>query len=358
MNFKELQQAEKPYDELMVIGKNIEKQGQLYHIAGMTRCGTQAVLYVLEQESLIKKDKNKNEAKVKSKIQKNNIKENSIHTEQTNRINMKNRSENSYFFDIEELRIGNDICSVQQASSGRLGIQNYERLFLFFDMFHAGWKPQDEPFWTVDWEELMLTEVVFDLKQEKLPVWQGDIFVKMHKRHKTYLVEKPVCLKTGEESEIEFVLEDDRKGICYINKVYPMDIWKEQEEQFQNPKYLERMTEKELEEMKQKFYSCLEQSCPKGMCYLGIEYECTLKGNLIFYDSEFLEAGPKTGNGSTTSLMIMLKPDEPIGKHGYENHGCVIQTPVFSDIEKLSAEIFQYIEFLPEKEELLIIKAQ
>ena len=59
MNFKELQQAEKPYDELMVIGKNIEKQGQLYHIAGMTRCGTEAVLYVLEQESLIKKDKNK-----------------------------------------------------------------------------------------------------------------------------------------------------------------------------------------------------------------------------------------------------------------------------------------------------------
>lgn len=353
MNFRELYQAKAQYDELMVIEKNIEKQERLYHIVGMTRCGTQAVLYVLEQENYVKKNEQTNALERKNKKQ-----ENCLSTKQTNRMNMKNVSENSYFFDIEEFKIGNNEYFVQQACSGNLDVENYERMSLFFDMFYAGWNPQNSPFETVDWKELMLTEVVVHLKQKKLPVWQGDIFVKLHKRYKTYLVEKSVCLKTGKESELEFTLEDGRKGICYINKVYPIDVWKEQEEQFQNPKYLEKITEKELEEIKCHFYSCLEQNCPKGMYYLGIEYECTLKGSLIFYDSAFLEAEPKVYHGSASALMMLLKPDEPVGKHGYENHGCMIQTPVLPDIEKLLAELFQYMEFLPEKEELLIGKTE
>lgn len=353
MNFRELHQAKAPYDELMVIEKNIEKQGRIYHIAGITRCGTQAVLYILEQENDIKKNE-----QINSLERKNNKQENNLSTKQTNRMNMKNGSENSYFFDIEKFKIEHNEYFVQQACSGNLDVENYERISLFFDMFHAGWNPKNSPFEMVDWKELMLTEIVIDLKQKKLPVWQEDVFVKLHKRFKTYLVEKPVCLKTGEESELEFILEDGRKGICYINKVYPIDVWEEQERQFQNPKYLERMTEKELEEMKHDFYSCLEPNCPKGMCYLGIEYECSLKGNLVFYDSAFLEAESEVYHGSASALMMLLKPDEPVGKHGYENHGCMIQTAVLPDIEKFLAELFQYIEVLPEKEELLAAKTE
>lgn len=337
MNFKELQQAEKKYDELMVIGKNIEKQGRIYHIAGMTRHEKQAVLYVLEQEN----------------FEENEIEESKAQKESTNRMNMKNRSENSYFFDIEELKIGNDIYLVKTASSGCLGADNYEKLLLFSDMLRAGWKAQDSPFWSVDWDQLMLTEIVFEIQRDQLPAWQGEISVKLHRRYKTYFVEQPVCLTVGEETEIEFVLEDGRKGICYINKVSPVDVWKEQEEQFQNPKYLERVTKEELEEMKQKFFSCLEQDCPRGMCYLGIEYECNIEGNIVFYDSAFLDAGPRIHNGSAASLMILLRPDEPVGKHGYPNHGCMIQTAVPPDVQKLSAELFQFLELLPEKEELI-----
>lgn len=336
MNFEELQQAEKKYDELMIIGKNIEKQGRIYHIAGMTRCGTQAVLYVLEQGD------SRKEAGEKQ-------------TEYTNRMSMKSHSQDSYFFDIEELKIENHIYSAKTASSGCLGVNNCEMLLLFSDMLRAGWKAQDTPFWFADWDELMLTEITFEMEQEKLPVWQGEIFVKLHRGHKTYFPEQPVCLTVGEENEVEFVLEDGRKGVCYINKVSPVDVWKEQEEQFQNPKYLERMTKKELEKMKQKFYSCLEQDCPKGMCYLGIEYECTIEGNIIFYDSAFLDANLRVySGGSAASLMMLLRPDEPVGKHGYQNHGCIIQTPVLPDVQKLSAELFQFVELLPEKEELLI----
>lgn len=347
MNFEELEQAEKKYDELIVIGKNIEKRNRIYHIAGMTRCGTQAVLYVLEQEDSWRET---DEIQKKSEIPKAS----ETQTEYTNRMSMKSHLQNNYFFDIEELKIGNSIYSAKTASSGCLGMNNHEMLLLFSDMLRAGWKAQDSPFWSVDWDRLILTETTFEMIEKKLPVWQGEISVKLHRRHKTYFVEQPVCLTVGEESKIEFILEDRRKYICYINKVSPIDVWKEQEEQFQNPKYLEQMTEEEFEKMKQRFYSCLEQNCPKGMCYLGIEYECNIEGNIVFYDSAFLDTEQRVYSGSAASLMMLLKPDEPIGKHGYKNHGCIIQTPVPPDVQKLSAELFQFVELLPEKEELLI----
>lgn len=336
MNFQELQQAEKKYDELMVVGKTIEIQERIYHIVGMIREKMQAVLYILELDDFEEK--------------KENIK---------NRMSMKG-AKNSYFFDIGEFKIENAAYSVQQASSGCLGVNNCEMQLLFFDMMRAGWKPQDNPFWTVDWDKILLTSVVLELKQEKLPVWQGEIFVKLHKRPKVHLIEQPVCLTIGEKKKLEFTLKNGEKGICYINKVYPIDVWKEQEKQFENPKYLERMTKEELEDMKQKFYCSLEQNCPKGMCFLAIEYECTLEGSLVFHDSAFLDAKPTeikiTGTGGTSILFMRLKPDNPIGEHGFQNLGCIIQTVVSSDIQSLSAELFQFVEILPEKEELLIRK--
>ena len=102
---------------------------------------------------------------------------------------------------------------------------------------------------------------------------------------------KPVCLRPGEEAEITFSLEDGRSGICYVNRVYPIDIWRENEERFRDPRYLEIMTAEELEKHKKEFFEGLEQDCPRGMCYLGIEYECTLDGNLTFYDKAFLDGG-------------------------------------------------------------------
>ena len=49
-------------------------------------------------------------------------------------------------------------------------------------------------------------------------------------------------------------------------------------------------------------------------------------------------------------MMMLLKPDEPYGKHGLAQHGCVIQTPVFLDIKQMEAELFYYMEMLGEKE--------
>lgn len=83
------------------------------------------------------------------------------------------------------------------------------------------------------------------------------------------------------------------------------------------------------------------------MYYLGIEYECTLAGSLVFYERELLEAEPKTHKGSARVMMMLLKPDEPIGKHGIRQHGCVIQTPLSGDVKSVQAELFSFMENVP-----------
>ncbi|MDE7276504.1 MAG: hypothetical protein K2N98_06585, partial [Lachnospiraceae bacterium] len=97
----------------------------------------------------------------------------------------------------------------------------------------------------------------------------------------------------------------------------------------------------------------LEQDCPRGMCYLGIEYECTLEGSLAFYDRAFLESEPRISQGSASVMMMLLRPDEPTGKHGLRQHGCVIQTPVAPEVRQLEAELFRFDEMFGEGTEFV-----
>ena len=89
------------------------------------------------------------------------------------------------------------------------------------------------------------------------------------------------------------------------------------------------------------------------MCYLGIEYECTLEGGLAFYDRAFLESEPRTYQGSASLMMMMLRPDESTGKHGLQQRGCVIQTPVAPDVRQLEAELFRFDEMFEEGREFV-----
>ena len=80
------------------------------------------------------------------------------------------------------------------------------------------------------------------------------------------------------------------------------------------------------------------------MCYIGIEYECSKEIQLQFYSKEFLKSVPETHGGSSTFLLMRVKPDKKIGTHGLPLRGCVIQTPVSPDTTIIPAELFSYLE--------------
>lgn len=344
MNFTQLMQAKQTFDEIMPIGETIEREGKNYHFIGMARKEDKAYLYIMERFDPEKAAYKKPDGRCR------------------NRDRMKStlRYPEDYFSDITALRIGKEELQTKGATSGPLGVgANFdcESILLFLEMMDAGWQlPEDDEFALEDWENIWLTTITFQWKRETLPGWRRqEIVIKHRFDGRNYDIEKPLCLRIGEEGEFTFSLADGRTGICYINKVYLIDVWKENEERFQDPRYLEYVTKEELEKQKEEFFRYLEEDCPRGMYYLGIEYECTLEGNLTFYEKHLLDAEPKTHKGSARVMMMLLKPDEPVGKHGIRQHGCVIQTPLSQNTREVQAEAFSFRESIQEKEETLLL---
>lgn len=358
MNFEQMWQAYRNFDEVMPIGRTVELEGKAHHIVGMTRTGKQAEMYVLECAPKEKEPSGNGLAENDSKA--GGL---SRMPEHTNRMSMKIVPVECLLYNIVTIKLGEWELETGDANSGPLALNeggaivdaDCESYLLFYEMMRSGWTlPEDSPFLSMDWNDIWLTRLTFRTEIEHLPVWTDqEILIKWGRRTKPHYVEKPVCLTVGEETELHFVIEDGRHGVCYINKVYPMDIWKENEEKFKNPRYLEIMSAEELEKQKESFFRNLEQDCPRGMCYLGIEYECTLEGSLAFYDRAFLESEPRTYQGRSSMMMMLLRPDEPTGRHGLRQRGCIIQTPVAPDIQKLKAELFRFDEMFGEGKEFV-----
>ena len=242
---------------------------------------------------------------------------------------------------------------MRSGSGGSLhhSIPNYEAMIVFMDMLRAGW---EIPEWLKDeeWDNLqMVTLVIEDM--EKLPQYSSEmpITIKHSPSFVQHMVEKTVTLNVGKSRSFSFVDSYGDEVQCYINDVKLIDVWKDTEEQFSDLKYTERFPEEQLQEIKKHCYEALTQSCPKGMCYIGVEYECSKDLGLQFYSKEFLRSYPETHEGSAAALFMRLKPDQETGTHNLPLKGCVIQTAVSSDTSNIPAELFLYMEKAAEWEE-------
>lgn len=223
---------------------------------------------------------------------------------------------------------------------------DYGTVQLFFDMMSAGWTI---PEWlkNTDWDNLLLLTLTMD-NVEKLPEFTPEMPITITHcpipvRH---IVEKPITLNVGKSRSFYFTDGYGEEVQCHINNVTLIDVWKETEEQWNNPGLAERLSPEQLEQARKHRYDALKQNCPKGMCYVGIEYECSKDLNLTFYSKQYLQSLPEIHEGSASFILMCLKPDKKTGTHDLPLKGCVIQTPVPPDTVKISAELFLYFEMV------------
>ena len=335
MKFQYLEGLYKNWRDILVIGRTIERDGKRYHIVGMT-LGDEAKLYIIEPysepEHFSHRPKGvRNQRKI-----------------------MKEHTGNEVcYLHCSDFYMGNQRLQVRSGSAGALkyDTENYETIQVFFDMLRAGWKI---PEWLKDeeWDNLQrVTLVIEDI--EKLPQYSPEmpITIKHFPSAVQHFVEKAVTLNVGKSCSFRFADSCGDEVQCYINDVKLIDVWKDTEEQFSDPQYTERFPEEQLQEIKKHCYEALTQSCPKGMCYIGVEYECSKDLGLQFYSKEFLKSYPETHEGSAAALFMRLKPDQERGTHNLPLRGCVIQTAVSPDTSKISAELFLYMEKAAEWEE-------
>ena len=335
MKFQYLEAFHKNWRDILVIGRTIERDDKRYHMVGMT-LADEAKLYIIEPYS---------EPEHYSHRSKGVRNQRKIMKEHTG-------SEVCYLH-CSDFYLGDQRLQVRSGSGGSLyhSIPNYEAMIVFLDMLRAGW---EIPEWLKDedWDNLqMVTLVIEDMK--KLPKYSPEmpITIKHSPSFVQHMVEKTVTLNVGKSRSLRFVDSYGDEVQCYINDVKLIDVWKDTEEQFNDPRYTETVSAERLQEMKDHCFEALKQSCPKGMCYIGVEYECSKDLSLQFYSKKFLRSYPETHEGSAATFFMRLKPDQETGTHNLPLRGYVIQTAVSPDTTKIPAELLFYMEKVAEWEE-------
>ena len=234
------------------------------------------------------------------------------------------------------------------ASSGPLKNSDYgEAYFMFLRMMEAGWSLSEySPFYDMDWDLFVVTNIELQGEFDKLPEWTEDMEALVYTEQEGGLIEQTVRLERGAEAELEFLMADGRTAHCYLNKIFIFDMWEEQEKKFADSEYrariLKHISEEEFEEMKRNCFATLEEQGLKGQCYLALYYECDQDLNLVFYDKEYLDTVPEPREGSCSSMAIMMRPEQKTGIHGFPLKGAVIQKPVSKDTVSIEAELFSY----------------
>lgn len=334
MRFSWLEGVSKKWKEILVIGKTIERDGKKYHMVGMTMEEETASLYIIEPYE----EKNFHQSK-KKRTQRQLIRE--------------QETENDGYSNCKEFRIGNKKLCTQSGCSGVLRADNYEDIKLFLDMMDAGW---EIPEWLgeEDWDRLQLHTLIF-AGLKRLPKYSPDMPIVIRhgqgvNRHLLYRA-KQIVLGIGKPCSFQFTAHDGEKVQCYINDVMLVDMWEEAGKKFDDAKYREHFTEEQLREIESQYYEALRQNCPEGMCYIGIEYECSRDISLQFYAKSFLDSYPEIHSGSAAFLLMHWKPDRRTGIHGLPLKGGIIDVPFSPDTTAVAAELHFYVEMTQEWEE-------
>lgn len=324
MNFSLLKGFHSKWQDILVIGKTTERDGKKYHIVGMT-LSDEAELYIIEPYI---EPENRSRKGIRS-----------------HRGVLKEHERREYsYLHCSDLCLGGEHLKIQGGMGSPMNSDNYSMFQLFFDMMSAGWTV---PEWLrdMDWDNLCLLTLHMTAPA-KLPAFtpQMPLTITHRPNPVQHIIEKTVTLNVGKSRSFCFTDSHGDEVFCHINSVALIDVWRNTEEELNDPKLAERFSPEQLKEAAKHMYDALEQCCPKGMCYISIEYECSKNYDLTFYSKQYLKSHPETHSGSSRFLMMRLKPDQETGTHGLPLKGCVIQTPVSPDTIKIPAELFLYHE--------------
>lgn len=147
MNFSTLSDCHKEWQDILVIGKTIERDGWKYHILGMT-LSDEAKLYIIEPYD-----------------KREPINRKGVHNYRRRLKEYKGRS--CCYLHCSEFCLGNERLQTQGGMGGYLEHSDYGTIQLFLDMMSAGWTV---PEWLkdTDWADLQLVTI-----RNALPIWKN-----------------------------------------------------------------------------------------------------------------------------------------------------------------------------------------
>lgn len=320
------------WNEILVIGRTIERENNKYHIFGIT-IDEEAKLYIIEPYREIEEQKPRRKQNQRTMLR-------------------MQHGEEACYQNCRKIYFGNKKLLVFGASSTCLKYTEYE---IIFDLMDAGW---NVPEWLKyeDWGQLQLVTLELE-SMNKLPKYTLDmlIVIKHQPMSKKHILKKTktVTLRTGKKSAFSFMDSYGDRVQCYINDVALIGVWKDTQDRFDDSRYREHLTQEQIEQMKTSCLEVLEKNCPKGKYFIEFEYECSKEINLQLYTKEYLNSNPESNNGSSTSLIMMTKSDKKLGTHSLPLMSSVLQTPVQAEVKEVKVELVYYMEKVNAWEEVI-----
>ena len=265
-------------------------------------------------------------------------------------VGPKNRWED-VFQAVRSVTIGDTQLTVKSSSVQRCSLQNWENAVILTEFLRHGWAPSGIDLQDID--GLFLIAIKFVEAYNAIPDFGENpmLLLQSAPLAATCLVEQPVTLTVGEDYPEKLWFKDQMTGETHwaqINRVYLQDMWSDMMKNFDDPRYTERFTAKEIEKAKLDYERHSATVCPRGMCLPAVEYECEEDLTLQFYSKAWLEAEPVISNSATG--IIMATTDQKLGVSGLKLKIALIQEPVPADTQSIDAELFyfQRIEHRPD----------
>lgn len=238
------------------------------------------------------------------------------------------------FAGIKSVSCGENCCFICSSQTSQLSNNEAEHAILLSEFIKSGWNCPC--FADLNPDNIYIISCVLsdcektDFSQKTVIAFRPD--------NKRYLAEIPLLLNPGESNK-EIKLSDGK--IIYIRKISPFDLHKHTEEIFSHEKIINSFSPKELEEKKKEIDESNEKLCPKGQCFITVEYEAPENISIDIktvktLDSRISHSGGAFGIIASSSLTPTHK--------GYSVKVAAINEPFTPDFKSVEAEIFSYSE--------------
>lgn len=198
----------------------------------------------------------------------------------------------------------------------------------------------------VDYRETELVTIEFCGQYKKIPqsLKEVEINLDFAPYFQKIPIKKKYLVKQGKQNrKLTITLPDQSKHPIYLLDFFYYDLWKEEEKRFDHPKYQQRFSAEELNQMKKNFYQSLNEHYPPGTKIPVIEYECEESLSLEFYSQIELNERIKSNYGSCSSMVLLFKPEKKEGENGLYRRQCalggMIETPDVLPVELLTVQI-------------------
>lgn len=246
---------------------------------------------------------------------------------------------------IREFKIQDKIYQVSSMSAYPVNDIDYEPfLLLIYFMRHGS---DYEHLEGIPCDSMELAQFVLEGEYNEIPFDQlraGQVQIMPCKRKRKVLVGKQFDVTVGEYKDNKLILMDElrnKEHICYINTIGLYDPWSEEElKKFDTAEYKEKFTNKELEQMKEEYYSLMERNCPRGKKFAYVEYEAEDDVMLDFHTREFLNKKVKI-ESTASVLLFFAQPDKSVGCHGIKLKVCMLET-VDQNADKIPIELLWF----------------